>query len=573
VCTPIARRSEPKGFPDASDVPCQQPRPHFSAWRRSLDLEGALRVRCHVFARSTAMSVSAESSRPQPGNGEVARSAGRGGLAVGGAKLYFIGIGAVQQVLLPWALGLGPYGALSSVLAAAAIVYNPVVTASLQGVSRAVSQASPETEPSALRTTFTVHSVLALLLGALFAGLASSMGAVLNAPHLVQSLRIAGGVIFLYGLYASLIGALNGRRKFTRQAGFDVVFGTLRTVLLAAGGYWMGRNFGLGVEGAMLGFVLAVALILGAAMGLVGIGRRGQSSVKPMEHLAFVAPLLVGQTLLNLLLQADLTLLRGFASGAALRAHLSPQAADPLVAAYRMTQLFSFLPYQLLLSVTFILFPLLAKAHHAGDRDAVARYVRTGVRVALIIAGAMVSVSSGLAGPLFRLLFPAEAAELGTRPMQLLTLGFGAFALFGILTTVLNSLGRERASAVITALAFALVASLCWVLLSDAPFGAELLWRTAISTTTGLVTATTAAAWLVYRTARAVVAPLCFLRVGVALVLAITVGRVLPCATRLATVGCAATVALLYGALLVAMREIGRPDVELIRTVIKRRPS
>ncbi len=141
------------------------------------------------------------------------------------------------------------------------------------------------------------------------------------------------------------------------------------------------------MEGATVGFVGGASLILTVALLLVGIGKRGASSISVRAHLIFALPVLLGQVLFNLLLQADLTLLRRFASQAALAQGLPAAAADPLVGAYRATQLFSFLPYQLLIAVTFILFPMLAGAARNGDREAVARYVRTGVRLALVLAG------------------------------------------------------------------------------------------------------------------------------------------------------------------------------------------
>src|SRR5262249_31562610 len=158
-------------------------------------------------------------------------------------------------------------------------------------------------------------------------------------------------------------------------------------------------------------------------------------------------------------------------------------------------------------SVTFVLFPMLAAAHAAGDRASVAEHVRTGIRLALMVAGLMVSVTSGLSGPLLRLVFPPKAA-VAAEAMHLLTLGLGGFAIFGILTTVLNSLKRERGSAAITALAFGLVVASCWVFVRGQAFGTGLLLRTAASTSAGLTLATLLAAWMVKRTAGAVVPPL-----------------------------------------------------------------
>ncbi|HEY6558210.1 MAG TPA: oligosaccharide flippase family protein [Polyangiaceae bacterium] len=513
------------------------------------------------------------SAPPPPPNtaADVTRAAGRGGLAVAFAKVYFILQGLIQQVALPRVLGLDGYGALSSVLSIASIAYNPVTTTSIQGVSRAVAQSGPDAEAATIRRTLSIHAVIAVFLAALFFFMAAPLGHWVGAPHVVNGLRILSGVMLLYGFYTPLVGVLNGQKKFLHQAGLDILTATLRTIGLVAGAYWFARRFDLGVEGAAVGFVCAAAIVLFVAFALVGRGKSGVPSLTLKQHVTFILPLLLGQVVLNLLLQADLTLLRSFAADAAERAQLPLRAADPLVGAYRATQLFSFLPYQMLIAITFILFPLLASAHRSGDKAAVARYVKTGVRLALVIAGLMVSVTSGLAGPLLRLVFPAEAADLGTRTMQLATLGFGAFAILGILTTVLNSLGRERASAAITASAFALVVLLCFLRVRGGPFGEELLWNTAIATSSGLVLATLGAAMLVKRTAGAVVAPSSLARVLVAMTVAITVGRLLPYQGKVMTLAYAAVVAVVYVAVLLLTRELTGADASTVKAVVRRK--
>jgi stage V sporulation protein B len=235
--------------------------------------------------------------------------------------------------------------------------------------------------------------------------------------------------------------------------------------------------------------------------------------------------------------------------------------------------LFSFLPYQLLIAITFILFPLLATAHRQGDRDAVARYVQTGMRVALLLAGLMVSVTSGLAGPLLRLVYPAEVAALGTHSMQLSTLGFGAFAMLGVLTTALNSLNRERASAALIASAFALVVLLCFLRVRGGPLGEDLLFRTAVATSSGLSLATAGAAVLVKRTAGAVLRTLSLVRVVLAMAIAIGLARWLPAPSKLVTLGYCALVAGVYVAMLLVTRELAGSDLAMLNSVLRRRAS
>ncbi|HEX2670533.1 MAG TPA: oligosaccharide flippase family protein, partial [Polyangiaceae bacterium] len=259
----------------------------------------------------------------------MTRAAGRGGLAVAFAKVYFIFVGLVQQIALPRLLGLDGYGALASALSIAGITYNPVTTTSIQSVSRAVAQSTPEAQPATIRRVFAVHAVFAVLLAGGFFALAPTIADAVGASHVVGPLRILSGVMLMYGLYTPLIGVLNGQRKFVTQATLDVVAGTLRTAGLIAGAFALSR-FNLAVEGATVGFVTGASLILVVALFLVGIGRRGASSISVREHVVFALPVLLGQVLFNLLLQADLTLLRRFASQAAAAQGLPAAAADPL---------------------------------------------------------------------------------------------------------------------------------------------------------------------------------------------------------------------------------------------------
>lgn len=521
------------------------------------------------------MSETAATARPEKATSDdTARKAGRGGLAVAGAKVYFILVGLIQQIALGSVLGIDGYGALSTALGMASICYNPIVTFSIQGVSRSVAHSPDSEQPAALRRAFSVHSVIAVIAALGFFLVAPTLGRALGAMHVVTALRILSGVMLLYGLYAPLIGALNGKKRFVAQAGLDATAATLRTTGLIAGAWWFSRQASDelgGVEGATLGFVGGASLIFCVSLLLVGIGRSGTGGPSVGEYLRFALFILVGQALLNVLFQSDALLLRRFAADSALAAGMAAERADPLVGAYRAAQLFCFLPYQLLLAVTFILFPMLANAHRDGDRDAVRRYVMNGVRLAAVLMGLMVSVTSSLNGQLIHLVYGQQFADLGGRPMSILSLGLGAFALFGILTSVLNSLKHEIMSMIVTALAVLLVGALCFALAHDAEFGAAVLWRTATATSLALLSATVVAAVLVKRTTGGVVAPLTLVRVGGAMTLAILLGRFLPEAGKLMTLVYSAVVALTYLTLLLVTRELGATDLANLKAVVSKK--
>lgn len=511
-----------------------------------------------------------------PPETDVGRRAGRGGLAVAAAKIYFILMGLVQQVALKRVLGLEGYGALSSALSASSIVYNPIVAASLQGVSHAVATAPESERPQALRAALGVHGMASLVLGLGFLSFAPALGELTGAVHIVTTLRLLSAVLVAYGLYAPLVGALNGQTRFVSQAGLDALAATLRTVglvggaVLVAGLGWPGLG---GVEGAALGFVLSSSLVLLITLWRVGVGRAGPHGRSLSAYLRYIGPILVGQVLLNLLFQADALLLRRFSADAATSAGLQPIAADPLVGAYRATQLFCFLPYQLVTTVSIVLFPMLARAHHAGDRAAVGRYVRQGMRLSLIVAGALVTVTHSLAAPLLSLVFGTEVAELAAPSMQLLALGLGSLALLGVLTAVLNSLQRQRQSLIVTGLACVLVTVLCFARVRGQPFGPDLLWHTAVATSVALLGATLVAGLLVYRGAGAVIAPTSALRVLGALLAAASSARLWPQPSLLLTPVASALLVVAYLLALVALRELTGADWRVLRDVLARRSA
>lgn len=517
----------------------------------------------------------------QPPVDEAVRSAGRGGLALLGAKLYFMVIGLVQQIALKAVLGLSGYGAYSTAQSIASITYNPVVQTSIQGVSREIAGHAPEQRPAVLRQLLVIHALAALALSLLFLLLAGPVSRGLGAPHVATTLRILSVVVGVYGVYAPLIGVLNGLRRFLPQALLDVSAATLRTVGLLAGA-WLALRLTdddspiARVEGANLGFAVASLGILLVALLLTGVGREGPPVVTLARYARFALPVLGGQLLLNLLFQADSLVLRRLAADAALTASLPQEAADPLVGAYRAAQLFCFLPYQLLMSVTFVLFPLLAAARATGDTVKIRAYVEGGVRLATLLATLMVSVLVALPGGLIGLVYGEDAASLGAPAMRPLALGLGSFALLGVMTSALNSLGRPGLSLRITGLAALLIVGSTYSLGHGQALGAALPFRVALATAASLLLATIYTGVLLKRTAGGVIPWKNLLRILFCGALAATAtswllsggsGHAGPLQTLFGAVFCS----LLAMALLVVTRELTGKDLARLLTVFGRR--
>jgi stage V sporulation protein B len=509
---------------------------------------------------------------------ETARTAGRGGVAVLVAKVFFIVVGFIQQPLLKAAIGLAEYGAYARVLAVANIINNVVISSSTQGVSRAVAGARGH-EDQALRATLRVHVPLAIVLTALCVALAPLVARFEGAPHIAVPLMVLAGVVLLYGMYGPLIGALNGRGRFTRQAALDVTFAVLRTIGLLGVG-WLFVHRGLsGTLGATIGFVVAAACILPLAIRSAGVGKPGTAPGVPHAgaYLRQLLPLAAAQYFTNTLMQVDITVLGHFLSQSARLAGLgdaAESAADAQVGIYRACQLFAFLPYQLLFSVTQVLFPMVARAHAEGDAAAVKRYVERGSRLGAILCGLLVGVVVGLPGSMLAFAFGGEVAQGGESALRVLSLAQGAFAMLAIATTVMNSLGSEWIATLITMTAIAIVGAACWVVVPGAAFGQAQLLATALATGGALVVALLAAGIVLRAKVGAFVPPATIVRVGLGVSACLGIGMVLPRVPKLLTPVAALGVAVVYVAVLLVTRELGAADMAALRAMVaKRRPA
>ncbi len=524
---------------------------------------------------SEAAAVAARAGR----DGDDARTAGRGGIAVLGAKVFFLVVGFVQQPLLRLAVGLSDFGGLAQALIVANTVNNVVVASGTQGVSRAVAGA-PGREPEALRAALRVHVPIAIAVAVAMAATAPIYARFENARDVVPPLLVLAMVALLYGLYAPLIGYLNGTRRFGRQAALDVTFATLRTLGLVGFGYAFARRGLSGVLGTTVGWVAAAACIVPLAAASTGLGKRAAKSAEASAgiptsraYIAMLLPIAGAQLCTNALLQMDIALLGRFLSQSAeaLNTDAPRDAVKTWVAIYKECQTFAFLPYQLLFSVTLILFPMLARARAEGDEAAVRAYVARGSRLAAIFGGLLVCVIVAMPESMLSFAYGAADAARGADVLRTMALAQGAFTMLGIATTVLTSLGQERSAALVTLGAVIAVALACAALVPGAPFGHPQLVRSAAATGVALVVSLVVAGAMVRARAGAFVPVATAVRVGVALALCTALGFAMPRFGRMVTPLIALVVAGTYAVFLVVTGEIGAADLALVRAVRAKR--
>jgi stage V sporulation protein B len=514
----------------------------------------------------TQAATDAQSSQEK--QAQSARKAGRGLLSILGAKVYFIVTGYAVQLLLPRLLGSPEtFGLFSSAMNVVSILNMVLITASMQTVSKHISEDLEHADATLRQGLLLQFGLGALIGGGLWCLSPLLTEHVLLDPALTPLLKTASIVVFSYGPYAALIGSLNGRQLFQRQTALDVTYNTMRSVGIVGA-----AALGLGALGAIQGFSLAAVLVLLVALWVVGTGKPGRS-IPWKRWLLFMAPLWLYQLCLNLAFQVDLSVLKGsvaaLSQDAGMSAVAAADTASRLAGFYRAAQTFAFVPYQLIMSVTLVVFPMISQAVTLGDHEATRRYLRTAMRFSLIVLLAIAAPVSGAASGVMRVAY-SDVYLGGSDALAILSLGMVCFALFAVASTALSGAGSPGLPAAIAVVMVALIIGCNMLFIRWAGVGPNTLAALATGTSVGMafgLCAIGVASKLRFGT---FIAPLSGLRVVLSAGIGWLVAHQLPTTSALLALGALCAGGLSFVVALLVTRELGAADMDVLRKIVRR---
>jgi O-antigen/teichoic acid export membrane protein len=528
-----------------------------------------------------------ESGANEKGAGEkVAVSAGRGVLFIAAAKMYFMVAGAAIEFILPRLLGrflFGAYGVVTSFV-------NPVngflVTGTIQAVSRYTTE-QPERAAEVRGAGFRMHLMLGLPLAVLFAVAAPLMAWLQQDMSKAGPIALAAIIILVYSFYSVLVGSANGQRAFHKQAGLDMTASTLRAIAIlgaAAAGAGLWGVIG-GWAAAAIGVFLVAAFWVGLPKGVA------KDRVGPMSlFLLGVAGYLI---IMQLISTADQLLLKPLATtwfrehpdwlarnsawfdskffgsfdllGLIKRA--AAHESDGQVGFYRAVQNLARLPYQLMIAVTFVIFPLVSKATFEGDAAKTRSYIRTTLRYSLIFAAAMGTALAANPTANLDIVYTSEYALEGGAALAILAMGNVAFAVFTIAGTILNGAGRTLDAVVVAVLTLALTVAALLVGLPRMTPGHDMLLMCAAATAGAMIVGSIVFGAVLWRRFGTFVPALTLVRVAAAVGAAFGVARLVPHGSPIVTLGEAAASVVVYMVVLIVTGELGRADLRAVLAV------
>ncbi len=506
------------------------------------------------------------------------RNAGRGLLSIAGAKVWFIVTGYAVQLLLPRLLGSPEnFGFYATAMTDVSILNNVLIAATVQTVSKKVSE-DESRSGLALRQGLLLQAAWGGVIGLALFFLAPFIATTVKLnPAQAPLYRTASAVVLAYALYAAIVGSLNGRHRFATQAKLDMTFSTLRSVLILGGAF-----LGFGALGAFSGFAMAAVVILLVALVVAktGEGPLSLRAIAAGQHspwktwLAFMAPLWLYQACLNGMLQLDVSILSRTAIAASLAAGTAAEEAsrvgDRLGGFYRAAQTFAFVPYQLILSVTFVVFPLVAKATSGGDRDAARETIRRAMRFSLLVLLAFAAPMAGAAEGVIRIAYTAEYLP-AAQALRVLVLGLVPFALFVIASTAVSGAGRPFLSATIACLSLGVLVVAVRGLIALSGPGEAALVAAATGTSIAALLALTAVGAVSMKLFGAFIPPASVARGLAAAAVGAGVAWGVPHASRVMAVVALAAGFAAYGVALLALRELLPSEVQALLAIVLRR--
>jgi stage V sporulation protein B len=519
-------------------------------------------------SESSVASAAAASATPAKPD-DAAASAGRGVAFIGAAKMYFILAGLAIDVGLPRLLNsVSQYGAYQLINSVVSWINNVLVTGTIQAVSRQTTSDQVRAE-SAKATGLKMQLRFGVPIAILYALLAPLWAYLLHDRGKTLLFALSGAIAGGYSIYAVLVGSANGTRQFHKQAGLDMTFATLRTIALLGA-----AALGLGVVGAIGGWIGAVLVITAIAFTWVG-PPRGAKADPVMPLMGSLLGLGIYLLATNLFLFADSFLLKRLAAEW-FHAHghdyaTAAHEADGQVGYYAAAQKLARLPYQLMIAVTFVIFPLISQATFENDKAKAASYVRTTMRLSLVFTGALGAVLAAHPQPLIQILFPGDYGAVAGPALSALALGHVAFVIFIIGGTMLNGAGHTFDAIIGAVVPIVVLAVSLWLTLPRLAPGSQMLLGAGACTAAAMLLGALVTGAQLRHHFGVFLPALTALRVVLATAAAILVCRYVPRHGFVMAVAGALAALVAYGVTLVVTGELGRADLERVLAVARRR--
>jgi stage V sporulation protein B len=320
--------------------------------------------------------------------------------------------------------------------------------------------------------------------------------------------------------------------------------------------------------GSFAGWMGAAATIMVISFFVVGLGEpAGPFDARKLG--GFFSAVIGYLAVAQLLMFVDSLLLKPLVAEAAIAAGQAEQAAidhaNSVEGIYGAAQTVARIPYQLILAVTFVIFPLVSRATFDADHERTRTYVHAAMRYSLLVVALLGVTLAARPEATLRFFYPPDYAT-ADRALALLAGGYVAFALSQIACTVLNGAGQVRMTLIIGAVTLVAAAAANWVGVSLAlSTGGDALLTAATATAGAMLLGFFLSLFGLWRVFGASLPLISIARTGLAAVAAIAVGHFWPATLLPGKVGTLVSMSAIGATFLVVAVALGELRVSEVK--------
>ncbi len=383
------------------------------------------------------------------------------------AKIYFMITGYIFQMVIARLLSKSLIGMFNYVNSVVSPVNMILVQGGVQTASHFISRADSNEFEMIKKKILKLFLAISLSLFIVLQLLADKISEIITKD--IQNsiyFRIAVVIILFYSVYAVLIGVFNGRKKFKNQALFDMTYSSLKVLFVS-----MALVMGFKLYGLLWGWVVATVIITVLAY-IYSVNKQagGENNTKYSEIIKFAFPIIASQLFFYILLNVD-TWMLGILS--------SKKMVLINGGNYLTITTLARIPYQIVISITFIIFPFISKLSHLNDDKLIKSYIETSLRYSILIASPFVILISAYPSIFLKIIYGQKFVENSVY-LSVLVVGVLFLALFMINITIITASGKPHISMFITVMVIPVDILLNYLLVKKYALHG-VVWATSIS--------------------------------------------------------------------------------------------
>ena len=220
--------------------------------------------------------------------------------------------------------------------------------------------------------------------------------------------------------------------------------------------------------------------------------------------------------------------------------------------------------YQIIVSVTFVIFPLVSQSTFAENRARTQGYISNTLRYTLMVMALTATLFSSCASSVLRVIY-RESYQAGSPALRIVAFGMLFFGLLYVVTTIISASGQPKVSLLIGVITLVLSTTLNALLIPSRGLAGA-----ATATTVSMLAGTILACAYLWRRFRTLMSVLSTARIAGCTGVIYAASLLFSPASKVLIIAQLIALSVAYVIALIITGELGRDDLRLVARVVRR---